>query len=413
MEIFYSAAYYDISDYIVSCSDVPVVSRNRSFGINSKGFKMSVSENYNNTRLAGATIVRVWIDSTVKFFGYPTKITKNYDKHTYDFEVEEMLGKLRNYYVDTETLNAVIIDTNQDLNYRGDDGGSTTTDDNLGWKNVAMLWLIQKMFEVAGLSMTINLYGAGVSVVDDKWVFMTGTSHDPAVQDDFYFEDVRLDLNMLYSINQSYANTAAKITSDDEGDYSYAKNKVTFFDLFNALCLIFSMDIYYGGTEYFILRYGTGDDESYATTDDDTYSKTVGEVEKRDDSVHWVLGAAQRADYQDATADTLTSFFKSGDKAGTTLDWYASLIFLIQGKWAAATDGDVYLYQTSDFGAGWNMFTPLDGIVGNRMEIEVGSAYTKTNIISPVEASFNHVHKNLLSGNPHKTQKSKITEISY
>lgn len=410
MEIFYSSSYYDISDYVIFCSNVPIISRNRNYEIDAKGFRMSVSENFNNTQLEGATRVRLTIDSTVKFFGYPTKITKNYNKHTYDFQVMSMLGKLKDYSVDTETLNALIIDTNQDYNYRGSDGGSTSTNDNYGYKNVAMLWLIKQMFEVASISCTVDLYGSSHVIVSNKYVYMPSTSHDPAVQDDFYLEDVRLDLNMFYSINQSYANNATKISSDDEGDYSYAKNKLNCFKLLQILCAMFSLDVYYNGTSYVFGYRSTADDEGYSTADDDTYSKTNEVFAIEEANYFLALQSAVRSAYQNTTADSLTTFYKYGDKGGVQISWLSNLVFLIQGKWSGVADGDVYPYALTAFGLGWNMFTPVDGIVGNRYEIEKTLTYTKKKIISPVETSFKNVVRNEIDIDK---VSSTLTEVSY
>jgi hypothetical protein len=401
LEIYYSSTWYDVSNYVIDCSPIPIFQRNKNGEPSFDGFDFEVSENYNNTRLEGCTKVRFDIDGTVKFVGTVYSRQKDYKNRSYKFEILSELALLDNYFVDQATMNSTLTGSGNPVNY--------IASDNASLPNARLVWIWACMFADAGLSFDYTTHTvANQTFVENKYIYNPGTSHDPATQEDFTIGDVRIDVNMLYCLNQSYAMNSTKITSNDISGYSTEAQKITFGEFIKKTFAAFNVMVYYSGSSW-IIKYVTSD-ESYTVADDDKYEYVDDVYEDAlSGDYNVTFNANSRNDYNDTTADAIAELKKYGGKSRETISWINSLVFLIHGKWSGASTGDVYPFSSS-FGTGYNWVTATDGTFFDRYINEITQDFTGKTYETTVKTDVKNVIQNAIDL---KTRRSKIFEGGY
>ncbi|RMD51752.1 hypothetical protein D6827_01525, partial [Candidatus Parcubacteria bacterium] len=144
-------------------------------------------------------------------------ITRNYEQSTYKLTVNSSLMLLERYKVDYNTLHSTLV-SGASLN-------EYNSNDNEGYPNVQILYLMKKMFSIAGLSLD-------TSNVDSRIVESGG------VYGTIYENDLVLDENMLYALNQDYAMNYRVVEGQPSyAEDSYEEKKITFMDFFKRFCI--------------------------------------------------------------------------------------------------------------------------------------------------------------------------------
>lgn len=310
-----TGSWDDVSDYVTSIGRIPFINKNQDNSLTTDGFTFTLSENYNNTYIESTDRVKVTVDSVVIFVGLVSKIKKNYNDKTYEIDVVSNLSRLQLEYITYANLHSAI--------------ASTTTyesSDSLSLPNVSLLELLVVMFDDADLTLDITTNSvASKTIAYQKTVVDSVSSAENSY--DYTFEDIRIDENMLYAVNQMYAT-----------DYTLTEEqyRITYFDFISYICSYLSLIIYPDGLgeNGFILKHNTTD-ESYTISDDYKYSYDIDkDVDSRD---NWTANynaptdlGVYRYGYNTTDKDVLYNIVVLGNDYGTSIKYYNSLILLLR-----------------------------------------------------------------------------------
>jgi len=394
IEIEYGITWYDISDYIGSITPVPIVSRNRDYEPTGKGFTMKVwSSCPDISKVVGMSRCRLKLDDVVKFIGQPKVTKKEFGTNYHKIEIEDGVMKLEEKFIDYDQLHSDLAGAGNDLLYRASDNESLP--------NLRLDWLLQVMFSQCGFSLdTTNL--TGLSIATNKYVNDLVTT----TQEDFNWEDIRLDENMLYAINQSYAINHTKIESNDIGSYDSQGQKITFFSFFKRICSYFSLFLKYEGSSYYLYRKNSETYIGYGVGNDNKWDYSESTEEKREPNYRVSVSASlTRSEFNNTTANSIDKVYSYGAKSGYLIPWYTNLIFLLHAKWAGADDGDVYNPVVSFIGH--NFLIPLDGNIYKKYADANTENWIIRNITTSIQAGQLNILENLVDI---EERESRMTE---
>jgi hypothetical protein len=357
IEILYLSSWYDVSDYITNCSDIPIIATNEDYTISGEGFNFDISNSYDNTKIEGLTEVRFSLGSTSYFSGVVDTIEENIKDKTYKVRIVNILAKLKKLKVEYDVLHTWIsTGSSGDINY--------IASDNFSLPNVQVKHLIRRVLERVVSSyvtsgLTVDLTDLeGLQVIYNKYVWSdTGGVGGDWDYRNFNFEDLRIDENMLYAINQDYAFNQDGINDEDE---DYGDNKITLWDLIEQLCLMFSLFIYYQDHVIYVVRKTT--DEVYTISEDEIYDKTTTTEEaKEEDYKVEIKFDTDRSNYADSTLNNLNAIYSNGSASNPTLTWMNNLVILLQDSDLA----DGYVHDLSELagGSSFNFLTMSDSDV--------------------------------------------------
>jgi len=393
IELSYSAGSYFVTDYLVESSKIPLTQRNFDYGITTKGFKFSVSQNYNNTVLDNATDVKIYDDLVVLFWGTIKNRKKKDDSFIYEFHCFDRLIGLDDIMLDYETLNTDTIALSSYVNI-----------DNISRANVGFLDFLENVVFKQLTGATGNLTTTAIdsfiilqskAVVDD----VEGSSTE-----NFTYSDLRLGVSTIWAINQDYAISHTKIASNDIEGYDTLEHKITLLDYLDQILKLFTLTLNFDPTNTLATsRYILSDaqaEESYSVTDDLTFKKDISDVLATDaNGTHWELNGSVRTNYASPTNTNSSLVLLEVGTGDTKLQWYKNMMFFLQGKWVGAIAGDVYNhtssgatilnYATSCANPNDNDFT--GNSLGYKMESEVGSDRTETTITTDVNLAIKNV----------------------
>ena len=381
----------DLSNYIISCGGVPYISKNQDSSITAKGFSFEISDVYGDANIESIAGVTVRYNGTHYYGGYVTKIRKNYKNHSYTIDISGYLGKLKDYNI-----------TYANLHIRMTGTPTYEASDSLTAPNMALLEVMEEMFDDAGLSLDIITNSMSAKTVVNAKTVLGANDGGVPQSEDFLFSDIRIDENMLYAINQPFATDYTVVQPD-----SY----ITYFDFISWICsylnLVIDQD---GGSEDFILD-RTVSHGSYSIADNDTLYLDVNEQKIRGDySISYRAGG--RLDYQDTTEDPIDEIRSIGD--GTALKSFGGLILLlIDQSFGSPSANDLYpmVYSVPN---GTGFLTTEDKTTGNfyigqRMREYYDKALTITTTITDPTLTYQDV---LLNEFDLQNQTSKIKELS-
>ncbi len=104
--IKYTDAWTDVSSWLTSCSDVPIVLRNRDWSPIMNGIKISLSNKVPDVIVEGTPVplangmeVLIQWEGDDHFLGYIKHFTFNYDSYTWDITINHFLMKLEDYRI--------------------------------------------------------------------------------------------------------------------------------------------------------------------------------------------------------------------------------------------------------------------------------------------------------------------------
>jgi hypothetical protein len=99
----------DVSDYVISCENIPVIYRNRNWEPVAKGFGFNVTQKYTTTINADET-VEVLIDNVGVYLGFVESIKNNDDDREINIKVNHYLNKLYNFKIKKSDLyNGIVL----------------------------------------------------------------------------------------------------------------------------------------------------------------------------------------------------------------------------------------------------------------------------------------------------------------
>jgi len=204
----------DVADYVISCGKIPHIKRNRMHEPLAGTFDFEVTDKA--SPIKGQGIV-VKVENINRFYGFISRVDYNYEKKAYKVEVTSKLLLLKRFRIDYTTLQTAISSGASSNQYRAID--------NQGYPNVALLWLLKKMFIIAGLVLD-------TSNVDSE------LKESGGIYGTIYYSDIVMDVNMLYALNQTDAVNRLVIDCQPiYGDNTFEDKKVTFFEFFQRICI--------------------------------------------------------------------------------------------------------------------------------------------------------------------------------
>jgi len=253
-----------------------------------------------------------------------------------------------------------------------------TSYDNEGYDNVKISYLVERMFAIAGFTLTSNLKTSTI-----------GTFVKSGVNKIYTGDNFRIDLSALYSINQMFARDSRFTNTDLWGDGSA---KITFFDFISMVYKSMSGFIVPAGVDSFTDYHAPTVGEVYTVADDNSYGNESSKVKAEYTDYSFVInyGASQfdyRAAYYQNSSLTIYESLKKGD-GGNEIKWYDNLAILFEDMTGAA--GDV---ETNSF---WDV--TLLGIAGanTRFTRYLLTNFTSTEIKTNVDISIKGAIENYL-----------------
>ncbi|WP_448509307.1 hypothetical protein [Immundisolibacter sp.] len=251
---------------------------------------------------ARGTKIHILVDNDVRFIGRIKNAVYDYNQRVYKVEVESHLAKLQDYLVQYDTLHSVL------------SAGSVSqynATDNHGYPYVQLIWLLQKMFTIG--SMTLD------TTEIDSAIWKNSSYYYPSYPYDIYYNKLRIDENMLYCLAQPKSTFHTNIDSVTKTE-NYADNKITFWDLFQEICMVFGFSVSpvttYGDTPAFkIHKYVPKATRNYIIADNLKYDYSKVDIEPDIPSVEgynvsWVAGKEG---------------FSSGEHNHLARQWYADV----------------------------------------------------------------------------------------
>lgn len=250
---------------VLASSPVPHIKRDRIYQPYASVFDMTLSnlDEPGRNVFAGDDVI-IKEDGVIRFSGFIKKIESIQKNQTKELEIVSSLGLLKNFKLDYSTLHTVFATGGTENQYKDID--------NEGYPNVALLWALQKIFEVAGLSLDVSnvedLIAAGVT-----WGF-------PKEKNQVFDE------NALFALNQETAVNHITIDSDPElFKTSFNNNKLDCLDFFQRTCIAREFYVQPGTTQDEFVLYSarfSSSSDNYNVDDDDKIQYNVVDAESED-----------------------------------------------------------------------------------------------------------------------------------
>lgn len=289
----------DLTNYISDISEITVYERNQDYSPVIP--TLSITMKYDalpfiSSSQTPAAQDNFYISSSAGylFTGYYDAVVDDYKNREFKISAKAHYGLLQ----DTE------------LEYSADWHNTLTTTSNAweytavdnwyagGLPNIQVLYVLKKMFSNAGL--TLDSSG-----VDGCELFTGGTIRRMAI-----------DYNMLYAINQSYANKYTNWSN-------YVSNYISHWDFVSIICAVFGMIILPNGNKSYKLK-TIGDSTisliGNVATDSLTFSKVTTKTKAQYDSISYNFAWSNRSHYNLGTNMNLA--LPSTNQAGRTTQWF-------------------------------------------------------------------------------------------
>jgi len=301
----------DISSYVIESPRLPVYKGNDNLAPVVQGFNIVLSQScpYTLTVVNKIQIIGPTTSHTYEI----KKVKSDKTQRTIHVYCEHRLGVLRNYYLTYTQLNALITTTA--------DANKYIANDNRGgvynYANAQMLWIIEKMFQAAGVASYV------LTDKDDTAITLDAI--------DFTFEEIVIDYKMLYTINQASTDTVD------------GASLITFWDFIQACCSFWGFTFYeYNGNILMLAKATLSDVEDnigysddYLLAYEETESDNNGVVALAD--IYWA--GSIDAYYAGANAACATNLNTDVENE-PSFNWHTNLRFLLRDS--SGSDGDVY-----------------------------------------------------------------------
>ncbi len=205
--------------------------------------------------------------------------------------------------------------------------------DNEDCPNANLAWVLKMIFIASGLKLD-------TTAVDELVLFSTSVE---GVGTEYKFKDIKIDLNMLFAINQEYAFNNTKI--DDTDGYTYFQSKLNCMDFILFVCSVFGFTLQFytesGGITYKLLAptvftYSVDDNDKFGYS---TESLPDGLVTGYSAVIRY---HTDRTKYKNTVETDITDVtIVSEGNSEEEVQWYNNFIPLLKDKRAGALTGNV------------------------------------------------------------------------
>ncbi len=315
-EVYDGADWQDLSDYVLSSAKIPYILRNRDYETVAPVVSLTISQA--TSLLNKGNKVRIKSGATFIFSGHILTIKDDAARRVWRIGISSALYKLRDYNCNYGTLHADISTTGSDYEDYAPAAG-----DSEGFPNVRVLFLLKRMFVIAGLTLDVSAMEGNVYFSE---IFQ-------AVSYNILYKDIKIDEQALYAINQSLVGRYAP--SQLSPDKS---SEISFLDFLQKVCAAMGLTVHLTGDLAFIL-YSSGLSEIIETEDDDKYDYNSEEITARDTGYNFrqyfgaTLGNNFRNGYNGGGGGgaAVKLQYEQGD-GNKSLSWYNHLFFLVRHK---------------------------------------------------------------------------------
>lgn len=314
--VFEDETFYDYSDYVVGIDPVPMIDRNRDFEPIVSEFNMTVTRAL--SALAKGQDVVIYKQSNIIFTGYIDSIRTNYADDTYEVRILSHLALLQNYYVDYTTLHSDLVGNASSI-----EEYCPAAADFEGYESVQCLYLIKRMFAIAGL----EIFWTEI----ENTVLFNFTKSGKL--EDYKAEDIRIDEFVLYAINQS---RVYKYDDDPANTYEHEPSqKITFFDFLKIFCSVTGLFLAPRALKRYLFYHSTLG--NYTVSDDYKWGYSSEEIDAREVDYNFIMNfAVQDANWRSGYHSKGGAFPIEQINQGTgnnLIDWYDNLFFLLKENW--------------------------------------------------------------------------------
>lgn len=384
------------NSYIIGSDEIPIIERNRDLSFVAPRFTMDVLSSFGTINI-GAIVKFYETDVSSTYPIYVGKIIKIETEEIGDstttlkrLTVRHIIGELEDYPVNKETINSLLTTGSPSITseYNSNDGTGPV---------VQIFYLMERIFEKTGYSLDVT---SGLKVATggssaNTWICQNTQG---ATTYDIYLNDLVVDENMLYAINQADAVDPVTIANDHE------RRLLTpsLFDLFSFLCSVINST---GGTGVpgLVPRLntsGTADDWTLFQHSTTTFTPTWANKKevntltgKSGGYAYELLFNQDRTAYQDDTEDGLIKFDSYVDGDGKNLiDWWSNFVIayrdksatnltifgLIYSGFPTTPSSEVFFEDTQPTGANGDLWFETDNSYAISGKDNVGTWRTMT-----------------------------------
>lgn len=320
----------DISDYVLSCSEVPVIERNRNWEPIISEIDMILGKSINSLIVIDNVIkISFAVSETYPFFiGYIFEHKYDYDNRVYNVKIRSIMGKLEQYKMTGHNLvNVAGILSGTDLEYKNPD--------NEGYAGLQLIWIIRRFIESIGYATDIP-----------KDTFIENVNISGPIYP-INLEHLRVDYFMLRNIGQEKAYRLGELNTNSE-----IKGFIpTFFDFFKWFCAkcpggdLTGFNIMWstpadGDPE--VLMFKLRDNQYLTINDDIIYSLEEDIVRnKKESGYRYVVRFAYgRAKYYDDVTDDLSEWEYSDGDSENEIEIQTHLIMMYESYWDSSGRGN-------------------------------------------------------------------------
>jgi len=247
------SGFIDITDYIIKAGKVPYIGRNRDWSVKAEPLTLSLSIS-SGISPAISDPIKVVCDSQVIFAGLIGRAPYNYNDRSYELEAITEIGSLGDYILEYDVCHSTF--------YNGGTGNAIGTyilSDYYSQPNVYVFYMLEKLFEIAGLTLDTSTVKATTAFNYD---YGLGGGSQAVTYEDLWFNE-----EMLYCWGQSYGVNHS-VLDDGGSDSQYAAGKPTFLAVLKEICSAFSVFPVITDVGAYELVFDTG---NYTIADDDKY----------------------------------------------------------------------------------------------------------------------------------------------
>lgn len=370
----------NINDYIVACDNVPSFYLNLDSTIGLADYSMEVSNTYSGTLVQG-NIINVTINGKVVHNGFIQYAENLYESRTTRLTILPTLAYLQDYNIDPDSLDLTSVDAE---NYCADPNYPSLY-------SVKLLWFLDRMFNKAGL--IVNTSAVASASVGTAYEY-----YSPYTAIPFTGDDVALDYNAIYCLNQNFATipSGVKVKYVDDGsgavvatDYDAIKNQPSYFDVISQIMSFFGWAIVLDGTYKMIPLTGR---TALSVSDGVIYQYSRNEEQPASTACKYSTNYARRGYYAlDTKTDVAfldSSIYSPESSVGDnlkTIQWMNNLWFMLRDRREGATAGALRTLGGTDTTP--LTFSPV--ILHADVDYVRGDKFTKAKIVTETETDFN------------------------
>lgn len=310
---YHSAAWVDISDYLVSASEIPFTSRNGDWTLRGETWNIEIAGSIQDELPAGYSLgkgnqVKITKDAGFLISGYIEQSNFNYERQIYEIVVNSPLLKLKDKMVGYDNLHAPF----------ATGSASQYWVDYLTYNSVQVLWALEKVFALCGLTLTVP------APLKATTLFTRTASTGAWAGRAITYADLYFDEYQLYCLGMQSAAQPVSVISDPfiryDSFYTHLQNlnitlkvnndpEVNCFDFVSEIFTSLKLTVQETDTYAYTLIAPT---TNFTIADDDNYNYSTYEILARSTDLgyswvtynasgNWSITSSNRDKYYSAT----------------------------------------------------------------------------------------------------------------